>query len=72
MVWIGKLSNKVGVCGSYALRFFLKFNDYVGKNIARLVVANNPIPSGTYIVGEKVDVQALGFYGFPHLSNSNL
>lgn len=57
-------SEREGQCGDYALRFILKFNEYVGKNVARLVVANNPIPSGTYIVGEKVDVKAQGFNGF--------
>jgi hypothetical protein len=41
-------------CGDYATRFVLKYNEYAGANVARLVVANNPIPSGTYrIVLEK-------------------
>lgn len=33
-------------------------------NVARLVTTNNPIPSGTYRLGEKADVKKLGFHGF--------
>lgn len=36
----------------------------MGKNVARLVTTNNPIPSGTYRLGEKTDVGILGFHGF--------
>lgn len=57
-------SEKLGQCGDYAVRFVLNYNKYAGKNVARLVVANNPIPSGTYKIGEKTDVAALGFHGF--------
>lgn len=57
-------NEQMGQCGDYALRFILKYNESVGNNIARLVVANNPIPSGTYRVGEKTDVAKLGFKGF--------
>ena len=53
-----------GQCGDYAVMFILKYNESVGANVARLVVANNPIPSGTYRVGEKADVSKLGFKGF--------
>ncbi|EPZ51818.1 hypothetical protein M902_1787 [Bacteriovorax sp. BAL6_X] len=61
----GKMNtSKIGQCGDYALRFVLEFNRFVGKNVARLVVANNPIESGTYRVGEKVNVKKLGFNGF--------
>lgn len=61
----GKMTTeKQGQCGDYALMFILKFNKFVGKNVARLVVANNPIDSGTYRVGKKVDVKKLGFNGF--------
>lgn len=62
----GKMSTeKDGQCGDYALMFVLKFNEYLGSNIARLVVANNPVDSGTYHVGDKVNVKKLGFNGFP-------
>jgi hypothetical protein len=54
----------LGQCGDYAVMFILKYNEYIGSNVARLVTANNPIPSGTYKLGEKVDVAALGFHGF--------
>jgi hypothetical protein len=57
-------SDRLGQCGDYAVMFVLKYNAYAGKNVARLVVANNPIPSGTYRIGEKVDVGKLGFNGF--------
>ncbi len=57
-------SNKLGQCGDYAVSFIIKYNEYAGKNVARLVTANNPIPSGTYILGEKTDVAKLGFHGF--------
>lgn len=61
----GKMSNKkMGQCGDYALKFVLDFNKFVGKNVARLVITNNPIPSGTYRVGKRVDVKSLGFDGF--------
>ena len=54
----------LGQCGDYAVMFILKYNEYAGANIARLVTTNNPIPSGTYRLGEKADVAKLGFYGF--------
>ena len=61
----GKMSNEnEGQCGDYALMFILKFNKFIGKNVARLVVANNPVDSGSYRVGTKVDVKKLGFNGF--------
>ncbi len=61
----GKINNeKEGQCGDYALKFILKFNTTMGKNVARLIVANNPVDSGTYRVGNKVDVKKLGFEGF--------
>ena len=61
----GKMeSDKLGQCGDYAVMFILKYNAYAGKNVARLVVANNSIPSGTYRLGEKADVAKLGFFGF--------
>lgn len=58
-------SEHLGQCGDYAVMFILKYNEFAGKNIARLVVANNPIPNGTYRLGEKTDVSKLGFPGFP-------
>lgn len=61
----GKMNSaKLGQCSDYALKFALNYNKYAGKNIAKLVVANNPIESGIYSIGEKVDVAALGFDGF--------
>ena len=57
-------SDRMGQCGDYAVMFILKYNQYVGANVARLVTTNNPIPSGTYRLGEKTDVAALGFRGF--------
>lgn len=57
-------SEREGQCGDYAVMFILKYNASVGMNVARLVVANNPIPSGTYRLGEKTDVAKLGFNGF--------
>ena len=54
----------LGQCGDYALMFVEKYNAYAGENVARLVVANNPIPSGTYRLGKKVDVSKQGFKGF--------
>lgn len=57
-------SERLGQCSDYAVRFILKYNEYAGKNVARLVTANNPIPSGTYRLGEKTDVAKLGFHGF--------
>ncbi len=57
-------SARLGQCGDYAVRFVLKYNEYAGQNVARLVIANNPIPSGTYRLGEQVDVASLGFHGF--------
>ncbi len=61
----GQMSSEhLGQCGDYAVMSILKFNKYVGKNVARLVTTNNPIPSGTYRLGEKTDVARLGFYGF--------
>lgn len=55
---------RLGQCGDYALRFVLKYNDFAKTNIARIVVANNPIPSGTYRVEGKVDIGTLGIPGF--------
>ena len=55
----------LGQCGDYAVMFILKYNEYAGINVARLVTTNNPIPSGTYRLGEKTDVAKLGFHGFP-------
>lgn len=68
--WFSYTTGKVGSehegqCGDYALMFVLNFNNFIGKNVARLVVANNPVKSGTYKVGKKVDVKKLGFDGFP-------
>jgi hypothetical protein len=61
----GKMKDKnSGQCGDYAIMFVLKYNEYKGQNIARIVVANNPIPNGTYRVGKKIDVKKLGFNGF--------
>lgn len=57
-------SEHLGQCGDYAAMFVLKYNEYAGNNVARLVVANNPITSGTYRLGEKIDVSEQGFYGF--------
>lgn len=57
-------SEHLGQCGDYAVMFVLKYNKYAGKNVARLVVANNPVPSGTYRLGEKADMAQLGFSGF--------
>jgi hypothetical protein len=57
-------SDHLGQCGDYAVMFILKYNEYAGKNIARLVTTNNPIPSGTYRLGDKTDVDKLGFHGF--------
>jgi len=54
----------LGQCGDYAVQFILKYNEYAGQNVARLVTANNPLPSGTYRLGEKTDVGQLGFHGF--------
>jgi hypothetical protein len=53
-----------GQCGDYALLFVSKYNTAAGANVARLVVANNPVPSGTYRLGEKVDLKNMGFPGF--------
>ena len=61
----GKMVNEhLGQCGDYGVMFILKYNEYAGKNVARLVTTNNPIPSGTYKLGEKTDVAKLGFNGF--------
>jgi hypothetical protein len=57
-------SEHSGQCGDYAVMFILKYNEYAGTNVARLVTTNNPIPSGTYRLGEKTDVAKLGFHGF--------
>jgi len=65
-------SDHQGQCGDYAVMFILKYNESVGKNVARLVTANNPIPSGTYRLGEKTDVAKLGFYGFNSRSSGFL
>lgn len=58
-------SEHLGQCGDYAVMFILEYNKYAGQNVARLVTTNNPIPSGTYRLGEKTDVAKLGFHGFP-------
>jgi hypothetical protein len=61
----GRMTDKhSGQCGDYAVMFVLKYNEYLGKNAARLIVTNNPVASGTYRVGKKVDVRKLGFHGF--------
>lgn len=57
-------SEHLGQCGDYAVLFILKYNEYAGSNVARLVTTNNPVLSGTYRLGEKVDVAQLGFHGF--------
>jgi hypothetical protein len=57
-------SEHSGQCGDYAVMFILKYNAFAGTNVARLVATNNPIPSGTYRLGEKTDVAQLGFHGF--------
>ncbi len=57
-------SEHLGQCGDYAARFILQYNEYAGANVARLVTTNNPLPNGTYRLGEKTDVAKLGFYGF--------
>jgi hypothetical protein len=62
----------LGQCGDYVVMFIIKYNEYAGKNIARLVTTNNPIPSGTYRLGEKTDVAKLGFNGFPSGSSGFL
>ena len=54
----------LGQCGDYAVRFILNYNKYAGANVARLVVTNNPILSGTYRIGQRTDVAKLGFNGF--------
>jgi hypothetical protein len=61
-----------GQCGDYAVMFIVKYNESVGMNAARLVTTNNPIPNGTYKLGEKVDVSKLGFKGFPSGSSGFL
>jgi hypothetical protein len=53
-------SEYLGQCSDYAVMFILKYNEYAGQNVARLVTANNPVSSGTYRLGEKVDVDKLG------------
>jgi hypothetical protein len=58
------ISDHQGQCGDYAVRFILRYNASVGRNVARLVTANNPIPSGTYRLGDKTDATKLGFHGF--------
>jgi hypothetical protein len=57
-----------GQCGDYAAMFIMRFNHRVGKDEARMVVANQYIPSGTYKLGKKVDIPSFhsiktsGFY----------
>jgi hypothetical protein len=65
-------SERLGQCGDYALYFILKYNATVKSDIARLVVANNSIPSGTYQIGKKTDVAKLGFQGFDNGSSGFL
>ena len=61
----GTMSDEhLGQCGDYAVMFIIKYNKYLGKNIARLVTTNNPVPNGTYRLGKKTDVEKLGFNGF--------
>lgn len=61
----GKMDNDhLGQCGDYSVMFILKYNEYAKANVARLVTTNNPVKSGTYIIGKKVDVKKLGFNGF--------
>jgi hypothetical protein len=57
-------SEHSGQCGDYAVMFIVKYNEYAGQNVARLVTTNNPIPSGTYRLGDKTNVEELGFHGF--------
>ena len=57
----GPMPNEhLGQCGDYDLRFVLQYNKLIDANEARLVVANNPIPSGTYKVIGKVDAGNIG------------
>ena len=57
-------SDRLGQCGDYALMFALMYNDSKQADVARLVVANNPIPSGTYRIEGEVDIDSLGIPGF--------
>ena len=57
-------TDRLGQCADYAVRFIIKYNEYAGKNVARMVVTNNPIPNGTYRLGNKTDVAKAGFHGF--------
>ncbi|MBY0384235.1 hypothetical protein K2X05_03675 [bacterium] len=66
------VSAQQGQCGDYAVMFILNYNASVGMNVARLVTTNNPIPSGTYRLGDKTDVAQMGFYGFSSESSGFL
>lgn len=69
----GEMTDKnEGQCGDYALMFILNFNKFMKRDVARLVVANNAIDSGSYRVGRKIDVKKLGFNGFPSGSSGFL
>lgn len=57
-------SERLGQCGDYAAMFVLRYNEHSKANVARLVVANNPIPSGTYRVEHRVEIAELGIPGF--------
>jgi hypothetical protein len=61
-------SPHLGQCGDYAVMFIQRYNKQVGKNVARLVTTNNPVPSGTYKLGEKMDVSNIQF--FKHIKRS--
>ena len=61
-----------GQCGDYAALFILKYNQFAEANVARLVTTNNPIASGTYRLGQKTDVDKLGFHGFKNGSSGFL
>ena len=55
-------SAHLGQCGDYAVMFIQRYNEQVGKDVARLVTTNNPVPSGTYKVGPKMDVSNIPFF----------
>lgn len=42
--------------------FIQRYNKQVGKDVARLVTTNNPAPSGTYRLGEKIDIFNIPFF----------
>jgi hypothetical protein len=55
-------SPHLGQCGDYAVMFIQRYNKHVGKDAARLVTTNNPVPNGTYRLGEKIDISNLPFF----------